>query len=70
MGIVKLPNRRMYWAPDTRNEHIAESMTRYRFDEITMVLHFNDNNAMQDKDSPLFNGGDFFVSVKVFPFQK
>lgn len=27
MGIVKLPNHRMHWAPDTRNELIAESMT-------------------------------------------
>ena len=55
MGIVKLPNRRMYWAPDTRNELIAENMTRNRFDEIVSVLHFNDNTTMPDRDSVLFN---------------
>ena len=28
MGIVKLPNRGMYWAPSTRNELTAEGMTQ------------------------------------------
>lgn len=55
MGIVKLPNRRMYWAPDTRNELIAESMSRNRFDEIMTVLHYNDNNELPEKNSPLYN---------------
>ena len=55
MGIVKLPNRRMYWMSSTRNELIAESITRNRFDEILMVLHFNNNNATPGKESPLYN---------------
>ena len=55
MGIVKLPNRRMYWDPDTRNELIAESMSRNRFDEIMTVLHYNDNNELPEKNSPLYN---------------
>ena len=55
MGIVKLPNRRMYWASDTRSELIAEGMTRNRFEEVISVLHFNDNNTLPDKDSSLFN---------------
>ena len=53
MGIVKLPNRRMYWTPNYRNDLLVESMTQNRFDEIMMVLHFNDNNSMKDKDSPI-----------------
>ena len=55
MGIVKLPNRCMYWAPDTQNELIAESMSRNRFDEIMTVLHYNDNNELPEKNSPLYN---------------
>ena len=55
MGIVKLPNRRMYWTSDTRNELIAGGMTRNRFEEMMSVLHFNDNNTMPEKNSPLFN---------------
>ena len=30
-------------------------MTRNRFDQIMMVLHFNDGNSMKDKDSPLYS---------------
>lgn len=55
MGIVKLPNRRMYWTAGTHNELIAESITRNRFDETLMVHHFNDNNDTPSKDSPLYN---------------
>ena len=55
MGIVKLPNRRMYWAPDTQNEVIAESMSRNRFGEIMTVLHHDDNKKLPEKNSPLYN---------------
>ena len=55
MGIVKLPNCCMYRTPNYRNDLIAESVTRNRFDEIMMVLHFNESNSMKDKDSPLYN---------------
>ena len=30
-------------------------MSRNRFDEIKMVLHFNNNNPMKDKDTPFYN---------------
>ena len=30
-------------------------MTRDRFDEIMMVLHFNDNDSMKGKDRALYN---------------
>ena len=55
MGIVKLPNRRMYWSARTRNELTASSISIHRFDEIVSVLHFSDNNGMPEQDSPLFN---------------
>nr|XP_004209154.1 piggyBac transposable element-derived protein 2-like [Hydra vulgaris] len=55
MGIMKLPNRRMYWSSSTRNELIASAMTINRFDEIMSILHFNDNNKMPDKDSSNYN---------------
>ena len=55
MGVVNLPNRRMYWNPVTRCDLIAESMSRNRFDDIMMVIHFNDNNIMKETNSPIYN---------------
>ena len=46
VGIVELPNCRMHWTPNYCNDLIAESITQDRFDQIMMVLHFNDNNSM------------------------
>ena len=44
----------MHRAPSTRNELITEGMTRNRFHEIMTVLHYNDNNAMPDRDRPAY----------------
>ena len=57
MGIIKLPQRRMYWSPKTRVDLIASAMSINRFEEIVSVLHFNDNNKLPKRDSPLYNRG-------------
>ena len=46
MGIMKLLNRRMYWNTRCRIELISGAMLQNRFDEIMIVLHFNDNNEI------------------------
>ena len=51
--IMKLPNRRMYWNTKCSSELISWAMLRNRFDEIMMVLHFNDNNEIRTRDDPL-----------------
>ena len=55
MGIIKLPQRRMYWSYKTRVDLIASSMSINRFEEIVSVIHFNDNNKLPNRDSPLYN---------------
>ena len=44
MGIYKLNNRRMYWAPYSKVSIIADTMSRNRFEEILRHLHYNDNS--------------------------
>ena len=51
MGIIKLPQRRMYWSYKTRVDLIASSMSTNRFEEIVSVIHFNDNNKLPNRDS-------------------
>ena len=46
MGIVQLPNRRMYWQGKTRIDLIADAMSVNRFGEIVSLLYFNDNNLI------------------------
>ena len=55
MGIIKLPQRRMYWSYKTRVDLIASSMSINRFEEIVSVIHFNDNNKLPNRNSPLYN---------------
>ena len=51
MGILKLPNRRMYWQSNTRVDIIANTMGVNRFAKIMQLLHYNDNNLIPDGDS-------------------
>ena len=62
MGIVQLPNRRMYWNPKTRVDIIADAIAVNRFDEIVSMLHYNDNSMIPGNDSP-----DYDRSYKVRP---
>ena len=43
MSLVKLPQRRMYWSSQLRQENIADYMTCNRFEEILMIFHLSDN---------------------------
>ena len=63
MGIVKLPDRRMYWARATRIDIIANAMTRNRFSEIVAHMHFNDN-ALQRQ--PGEDGYDKLYKLRPF----
>ena len=55
MGIVKLPNRRMYWQSQTRIDLIADAMPVNRFAQILHVLHYNDNNLIPNANSQNYN---------------
>ena len=55
MGVIKLPNRGMYWSSKTRVDFIVSSMSINWFDEIVCVLHFIDNNKLPDRNSQLYN---------------
>ena len=55
MGIHKLPNRRMYWAPTSKVSAIADAMTRNCFDEILRHLQYNNNTLDVRKDHPDYN---------------
>ena len=56
MGIVQLPQLRLYWSKDPmhRNEHIVRSMTRIRFDLLLKCLHFCNNDDIDDNTKKLF----------------
>ena len=55
MGIVKLPNRRMYWQSQTRIDLIAEAMPVNRFAQILHVLHYNNNNLISNANNQDYN---------------
>ena len=55
MGIYKLPNRRMYWAPYSKVSIIADTMPRNRFKEILRHLHYSDNSLDLNKNDPSHN---------------
>ena len=46
MGVVCMPDYRMYWARDTRYNQIARVMSRNRFDAIKSNFHLADNNEL------------------------
>ena len=53
MDIVRLPSHGIYWNRRCGNELISDDMSQNRFDEILIVLHFNDYNAIQPGEDPL-----------------
>ena len=55
MGIYKLPNCLMYWAPYSKVSIIADTMSRNRFQEILRDLHYNDNSLDLNKKDPSHN---------------
>ncbi|XP_028399194.1 piggyBac transposable element-derived protein 3-like isoform X1 [Dendronephthya gigantea] len=62
MGILKLPNRRMYWQHNTRVDIIANTMGVNRFAKIMQLLHYNDNNLI-----PASNSEDYNKCYKIQP---
>ena len=52
MGIIKLPQYRMYWGNATRFPMIASAMSVNRFDKVKRFFHCNDNDEMLPKGHP------------------
>jgi hypothetical protein len=46
MGVVCMPDYRMYWSDKTRYEIISKVMSRNRFDCIKSNFHLADNNQL------------------------
>ena len=46
MGIVNMPDYRMYWSKDTFYPTIANTMSRTRFDEIKSNFHIAFNSDL------------------------
>ena len=56
MGIVQMPDFKMYWADGSRFPLIADLFTKARFYEILSNFHFNDNNnAILDSNNPNYD---------------
>ena len=55
MGIVKLPNCRMYWQDQTRIDLITDAMSVNRLGEIFSLLHFDDNNLIPSGNDNGYN---------------
>ena len=55
MGIMKFPNRGMYWNTRCNSELTSAAISRNNFDKIMKVLYFNDNNEIRPRDDPLYN---------------
>jgi hypothetical protein len=52
MGIVQMPDYKMYWADGSRFPFIADLLPKTRFYEILSNLHFNNNNnAILDRNN-------------------
>lgn len=49
MSVVCLPFRRMYWSQLLRQTHVAECMSRNRFDEIISLFHAANNDDEKKK---------------------
>lgn len=55
MGVVKLPNRRMYWKYQTRIDLIANAMPVNRFGQILSVFHYNNNDLIPRGNDSEYN---------------
>ena len=56
MGIVQMPDFKMYWADGSRFPFIADLFSKTRFYEILSNFHFNDNkNAILDRNNPNYD---------------
>ena len=69
MGIVQMPELKMYWADGSRFSEIADIFPRHRFYDILSNLHFNDNNnVILDRTNPnydsLFKIRPFLESIR------
>ncbi|CAH2001277.1 unnamed protein product [Acanthoscelides obtectus] len=58
MSLIKQPNSRRYWSPNTRIDQVADVIPVNRFEEIKRFLHFTDNQKITtstDKITLVFN---------------
>ena len=50
MSVVDLPQRHMYWSPETRHDPVAKIMTVNRFKDIFSLLHASDSELQKKQD--------------------
>lgn len=63
MSLYKKPSYRMFWAQNSRDPIIADTISRNRFEKLRSFLHFNDNTQCLPYDDP--NHDKLF---KMWPF--
>ncbi|XP_046998482.1 piggyBac transposable element-derived protein 3-like [Schistocerca americana] len=51
MSIYGLPSSRMYWKTTTRIPAVADAMSRNRWEQLKLGLHFNDNETIDQADT-------------------
>ena len=55
MACIDLPGIEYYWKQSTRQQPVADAITRNRFREILKTLHFNDASIEPGRDSELYD---------------
>ncbi len=65
MSVVSMPNIRLYWKNNLRNEMVAGVMSRDRFLLIVACLHLSDNSLQPGRDSPAY---DRLYKVQIFVY--
>lgn len=55
MGIVKMPNTRMYWSSHSRYSPVADVMSRNRFEQLRKYLHFTNNDDQKSSGHPEYD---------------
>lgn len=54
MGVIQLPTIQDYWAADTRISIVADIMPRNRFQKLRRLLHFNNNEGLNETTDRLY----------------
>ncbi len=55
MGILKYPQYKMYWLPETRIPAIADCMSINRFQNLKRYFHINDNSSRPRQNDPNYD---------------
>lgn len=64
MSVITQPEIKGYWSAETRDERVANCLTRDRFFEINRCLHFVDNNIIGENNDRLRKIRPFLEKVQ------